>query len=359
MSSSPDTISSVFAKGCPYNICYIREFISLHLKIVVVSPDLEGLIPICHYPVSLFREITLYCPPARAAITAPVVCQCLSTIPPAGLPLVLLTAFQHEKIWLLEVRTKRVKPWTTVYFNNYKCHWCSLVLRIPRIRVPRRSSLTPLQWYPREMENMKVGISPLYCNKYAQQNLRRIKIVFQEVMLTSLKQSASTDSLLQVSRSLLSSKLVLQVLLSGVFGQLWKSKLPPTWFLQSSSSVFCSQLLLCPLPVPSSPTVLPSLPHLWQLSCPSSLPCTPSPPTGASIHVLPGCLVLGLNQAGLKNLLPYAIKLKNNIMPHGHFRRSVLPWQVNSFYESPATILFYLSEARSNRNGRNLLQMST
>lgn len=105
-----------------------------------------------------------------------------------------------------------------------------------------------------------------------------------------------------------------------------------------------------PCPVPTTPAVaFPSLLPPW----------TPSPLLGPWIRVLPGCHVLGPTQAVLNNLPAYPTKIKNPVIPHGHFRGSILPWQVSSFYESPATILFYLSEARRKWNGRNLLQMST
>lgn len=69
------------------------------------------------------------------------------------------------------------------------------------------------------MESMKTGISPVYCNKYVKLNLQSIKILFQEAILTSLKQFSSTDILLpvvEVSRSFSSSKLMLEMLLSGM-----------------------------------------------------------------------------------------------------------------------------------------------
>lgn len=207
-------------------------------------------------------------------------------------------------------------------------------------------------------EDMKTGVSPLYCSRTLEGQkscLRKQCWWVWGIFPPPVFFFRPVEVSYALSSHWKCSYLV-------VVGQLWKSKLPPDWFLQSSSSRFCSWLLLCHLPagtlchaqvptsVPLSACDTPVTVLLFFLP-----PCSLSSP----LHVLPGCRALGLIQAVLKNLPPYPIKLKNNIIPRGHFRVSLLPWQVNSFYESPATILFYLSKARSNRNVRNLLQMST
>lgn len=139
---------------------------------------------------------------------------------------------------------------------------------------------------------------------------------------------------------------MLEVFLSGV---VWSSvKIKAASQLISTIVFQCILLLATTVPSALRDPVLCPVPHHCSPLChicdgsPVPLPSPVTHPfcTGASIYVLPGCSVLGPNQAVLKNLLLYPIKLKNNIIPHGYFRVSVLPWQVNSFYESPATIYF-------------------
>lgn len=89
---------------------------------------------------------------------------------------------------------------------------------------------------------MKTGISLLYCS--TDLNLRRMKIKSQEAAMTGLKSFSSTDTLVQISRSFLSSEFLEVLIYIMWLGQLLKLRLVHNCFPQPSSSVLCAQLLL-------------------------------------------------------------------------------------------------------------------